>query len=66
MKILWDEPKHLMNLDKHGFDFADLDPEFFAAAILTPTEKNRFVAIGRMPESALRRSSGRWAPRLSL
>jgi len=24
MKVLWDEPKRLANLDKHGLDFADL------------------------------------------
>ena len=25
MKIVWDEPKRLANLDKHGLDFADLN-----------------------------------------
>jgi len=30
MKIVWDEPRRLANLDKHGLDFADLDELFFA------------------------------------
>lgn len=29
MKIVWDEPKRLANLDKHGLDFADLNETFF-------------------------------------
>jgi uncharacterized protein (DUF4415 family) len=28
MKIVWDEPKRLANLDKHGLDFADLNEAF--------------------------------------
>jgi uncharacterized DUF497 family protein len=28
MKIVWDEPKRLANLDKHGLDFADLNETF--------------------------------------
>jgi hypothetical protein len=28
MEIVWDEPKRLANLDKHGLDFADLDETF--------------------------------------
>jgi uncharacterized DUF497 family protein len=29
MQIVWDEPKRLANLDKHGLDFADLNETFF-------------------------------------
>jgi uncharacterized protein len=46
MKIVWDEPKRLTNLAKHGLDFADLDSDFFAAAAAGPAAKGRFVAIG--------------------
>jgi uncharacterized protein len=46
MKIVWDEPKRLMNLAKHGLDFADLDADFFSQAALGPTGGGRFVAIG--------------------
>jgi uncharacterized DUF497 family protein len=28
MKIVWDEPKRLANLDKHGLDFADFEECF--------------------------------------
>ena len=34
MFIVWDEPKRLANLDKHGLDFADLEEGFdFDAAL---------------------------------
>lgn len=46
MLITWDEPKRLSNLDKHGFDFADLDEEFFGAASIVPAKERRFMAIG--------------------
>jgi uncharacterized protein (DUF4415 family) len=36
----------LTNLAKHGLDFADLDPDFFAAAMVRPAEGGRFVAVG--------------------
>ncbi len=46
MKVVWDETKRLTNLAKHGLDFADLDPDFFAAAQVTAAERDRFVAVG--------------------
>jgi uncharacterized DUF497 family protein len=46
MKIVWDEPKRLTNLAKHGLDFADLDTDFFTEAMLDPAGKGRFVAVG--------------------
>ena len=46
MKIVWDEPKRLTNLAKHGLDFADLDTDFFAEAAFGLADKDRFVAIG--------------------
>jgi len=50
MKIVWDEPKRLPNLEKHGFDFALLDEDFFMSAIVHPTKFNRFKAIGRFAD----------------
>ncbi|WP_343684046.1 hypothetical protein [Asticcacaulis sp.] len=32
MLILYDEPKRLRNLEKHGLDFADLTIGFFEAS----------------------------------
>ena len=36
MKIVWDEPKRLTNLAKHGLNFADLDAKLFSEAALGP------------------------------
>jgi uncharacterized DUF497 family protein len=47
MKILWDEPKRLANLDKHGLDFAELDETFFDNALVLPTYNGRWVGIGK-------------------
>jgi uncharacterized protein len=47
MKIVWDELKRVTNLAKHGLDFADLHPDFFAAAMVSPAKKtDRFIAVG--------------------
>ncbi|QLL64372.1 BrnT family toxin [Sinorhizobium mexicanum] len=31
---------------KHGYDFADLDMEFFASSVVVPAKEGRFTAIG--------------------
>lgn len=48
MKVVWDEPKRLANLDKHGLDFADLTEAFFDDALVVPShnKSRRWVAIG--------------------
>lgn len=46
MKIVWDEPKRLANIDKHGLDFADLNEAFFADALFVPSRARRWKAIG--------------------
>ena len=48
MNIVWDKPKRLANLDKHGLDFADLDETFFDNALVLPShnKSKRWVAIG--------------------
>ena len=46
MLIIYDEPKRLANIEKHGFDFADLDVAFFEAARVLPAKGGRFMAIG--------------------
>jgi uncharacterized protein len=46
VKIVWDEPKRLANLDKHGLDFADLNEFFFENALVLPSHNRRWVAVG--------------------
>jgi uncharacterized DUF497 family protein len=36
MKIVWDEPKRLANLDKHGLDFREFEEGFSWEACLLP------------------------------
>jgi len=54
MKIVWDEPKRLANLEKHGLDFADLEAGFdFDAALTVPARRSRhggprFKAMGSL------------------
>jgi uncharacterized protein len=47
MKIVWDEPKRLANLDKHGLDFADLNETFFDNALVFPSHSKRWRGIGK-------------------
>jgi len=46
MRIIWDEPKRIANLDKHGMDFADLNEKFFDTALVLNAFKRRYRAIG--------------------
>jgi uncharacterized DUF497 family protein len=47
VNILWDEPKRLANLAKHGLDFADLNETFFDGALVVPSYKKRWAGIGK-------------------
>ena len=51
--IVWDEPKRLMNLAKHGLDFADLDEWFFLGAVTVPAKDGRHLAIGRLADGTI-------------
>lgn len=53
MKIVWDEPKRLGNLAKHGLDFASLDEGFFAEAAIFPAKQARWIAIGRLADGSI-------------
>jgi uncharacterized DUF497 family protein len=46
MKIIWDEPKRIANLDKHGMDFADINEKFFDTALVLNAYGKRYRAIG--------------------
>ena len=47
MNILWDKPKRLANLAKHGLDFADLNETFFDSAPVVPSYNKRWAGIGK-------------------
>jgi uncharacterized DUF497 family protein len=47
MEIVWDEPKRLANIARHGLDFADLDDAFFEGSVIVPAKLGRQIAIGR-------------------
>ncbi|OHV71080.1 hypothetical protein LCM4577_02660 [Mesorhizobium sp. LCM 4577] len=53
MKIVWDEPKRVTNLENRGLDFADLDIEFFATSIVLLAKAGRLKAIGEFGEIIL-------------
>lgn len=53
MKIVWDEPKRLSNIDKHGLDFADLTVAFFEAAAIYPARWGRSFAFGHFGDQVL-------------
>lgn len=53
MTIVWDESKRLINLAKHGLDFADLDETFFLSSLVVPAKENRHMAIGRLMDGTI-------------
>jgi len=46
MRIVWDEPKRLANLEKHKFDFTALTEEWFDDVTFFPARGRRLKAIG--------------------
>lgn len=51
MKIVWDEPKRIANLAKHGIDFAEIPLEFFENAFVGRAKGGRLFAIGRLDKA---------------
>jgi uncharacterized DUF497 family protein len=53
VKIVWDEPKRQINLEKHGLDFADLAGFDWQAALFQPARpsrsgRRRFKVLGSL------------------
>jgi uncharacterized DUF497 family protein len=47
MILLWDEPKRISNLAKHGLDFADIKADFdFRTALVTSAKSGRTMLLG--------------------
>ncbi|WP_342635975.1 hypothetical protein [Rhizobium sullae] len=61
MRIVWDKPKGLANIDKHALDFADLDSGFFLTAVLRRAKRGRIMATRRFAMGRLPRSLQNWA-----
>jgi uncharacterized protein (DUF4415 family)/uncharacterized DUF497 family protein len=51
--IVWDEPKRVENLARHGLDFAYLDEAFFLSAAVVPAKLGRRMAIGRLADDTI-------------
>jgi uncharacterized protein (DUF4415 family) len=45
MVIVWEDPKRLSNLARHGLDFADLNGDFFLSSLVVPAKDGRHMAI---------------------
>lgn len=48
MIVVWDEPKRIANLAKHGIDFAAIDEEFFLRAAIGLARNGRRYAVGEL------------------
>jgi uncharacterized DUF497 family protein len=46
VRITWDEPKRIANIQKHRMDFASLSEDFFLSAYVRRAKSGRFQAIG--------------------
>jgi uncharacterized DUF497 family protein len=53
MKIIWDEPKRLKNIEKHDLDFVDLEIGFFASSLIVNAREGRLKAIGPISETMI-------------
>ena len=53
MRIVWDEPKRLANLDKHGFDLALAQDFAWRGAKAVAAREGRYKAIGFVDEEAV-------------
>jgi uncharacterized DUF497 family protein len=51
--IVWDEPKRLANLAKHGVDFAELSLDFFEGARISAARLGRYRALGLLGDRAV-------------
>lgn len=47
MRIVWDEPKRLANIARHGMDFADLDETFLEGSVIVPAKSGRLISVCR-------------------
>jgi uncharacterized protein len=48
VRITWDEPKRISNVDNHGVDFAAIGGSFFDEAVIQRAKGGRWKALGRL------------------
>jgi uncharacterized DUF497 family protein len=53
MRIVWDEPKRLVNIARHDMDFVDLDEAFFERSFIRSAKLDRLIAIGRLADGVI-------------
>jgi uncharacterized DUF497 family protein len=53
MIITSDPRKRRINLEVHGYDFAELTVEFFATAVILPAKDNRWMAVNEFHHRAV-------------
>ena len=53
MKLIFDPPKRLANLDKHGLDLEAVTDRFFETALVQVAKEGRFKAIGTIEGKAV-------------
>jgi uncharacterized DUF497 family protein len=53
LKIVFDEFKRRSNIEKHNYDFADLDAAFFDRSLILPARGERLTAIGRFDDTVI-------------
>lgn len=47
-RVIWDEPKRLRNLEKHGYDFVDLPDDLDEVALVISERDERELALVRV------------------
>jgi uncharacterized protein len=53
MKIVWDEPKRRLNIERHGLDFVEIDEGFFGRSVLRRSHSGRWRAIGKVRDDLI-------------
>lgn len=53
MEVTYDEAKRLSNIEKHGYDFAALEFDFFEDALVVAAHSGRWKAIGVSQDGTL-------------
>jgi uncharacterized protein len=53
MIIVWDELKRIVNLERHGMDFAEVDEAFFERSATVPAKLGRVIAVGQLHDGVI-------------